>query len=174
MKIVPTTTTKISTQKVTAAPFSSIIDKPAEVIYKIQPSDVNKPKTSSSSFLSSLKPTGVSVVQTTSIVKPNTSISTAAKVVVDQSAIKRIKLSADQLTKIKGSSTSQPDVVVVKKEPITCEQTPQLIVAQETVVTTKEENDQEEENSLTYSIESVKRHIKKNTHNTRLDSLGSF
>lgn len=173
MKIVPTTTTKISTQKVTAGPFSSIVDKPAEVIYKIQPSDVNKPKTSSSNFLSSLKPTGVSVVQTTSIVKPNNSISTAAKVVVDQSTIKRIKLSADQLTKIKGSSTSQPDVVV-KKEPITCEQTPQLIVAQETVVTTKEENNQEEENSLTYSIESVKRHIKKNTHNTRLESLGSF
>lgn len=89
--------------------------KPAEIIYKVQPSDalIKQPE-ARNRFLSSLKPAqSASSSVSTSVVSTvaDTSSANSSLVVVTPAialatTIKRIKLSTDQLTKIKTSSSS--------------------------------------------------------------------
>lgn len=155
-------------QSVTPPTFAD--PKPAEIIYKVQPSDalIKQPSSSgggvastTNSFLSSLKP-----AQSSSSSVSNSMVSTADKSVVTPAialatTIKRIKLSTDQLTKIKTSSSSfgvksNPEstnlpTCLIKTEPT--EEKPVQPESKEE--TCREENRALEEIPLVYSIQKL-------------------
>lgn len=127
----------MNTQKVNVTEFAKNKEKPAEVIYKVQANDAKKIQqavSSSNPFLKSLKPTQQNTV--TNLTSPMTTI-------------KRIKLSADQLTKIKSSSTL--DNKIVKVEPET------TISSTELTAKVEETMESEMNDSLIYSVDRLMR-----------------